>query len=244
MSRPRGPTRTRAARLLGETLLLVVVAVGVAALLRIFLVQAFVVPSGSMLPPIEKGDRIVVTKVGGIDRGEVVVFRDPGDWLPARDGPSRHAGPLAELVEFVGAAPPGNAGYLVKRVIGLPGDHVVCCDGRGRLRVNGVPLDETDYLHRGDLPSLQRFDVVVPRDALWVMGDHRSNSGDSRPHLGDGTAFVPRDSVVGRAYATVWPLNDAHRLVRPDTFAAVPGPEQPAPPEPVVRPLDNAAAQR
>jgi signal peptidase I len=229
-STPQG----RFGRFVVETVLLVVVAVTVAALLRMFVVQAFVVPSGSMLPTIEQTDRIVVSKLSDPDRGDVVVFEDPGGWLPAGDLPERRSGMLGRALEFVGVLPASDTGYLVKRLIGLPGDHVVCCDDRGRVTVNGEPLNES-YLPRGTAPSLQRFDVVVPRGRIWVMGDNRSNSGDSRPHLRDGTAFVPVVNVVGPAFAIVWPLADITDLDAPSTFRDVPTPDRSAPPRPVVR---------
>lgn len=220
-------------RFLVETILLVVIAVTVAALLRIFVVQVFVVPSGSMLPTIEQTDRIGVSKLSEPDRGDVIVFEDPGGWLPPGDVPER-TGMLARALEFVGVLPPTDTGYLVKRLIGLPGDRVACCDAQGRVTVNGHPLNER-YLAPGTDPSIQRFDVVVPRDAVWVMGDNRANSGDSRPHLADGTAFVPMGNVVGPAFAIVWPLSDISSLDAPSTFAGVPPPDRPAPREPVVR---------
>jgi signal peptidase I len=224
----------RFTRFVVETVLLVVVAVTVAALLRMFVVQAFVVPSGSMLPTIERTDRIVVSKLSEADRGDVVVFEDPGGWLPQGDRPVGRSGPLGRALEFVGVLPPSDTGYLVKRLVGLPGDHVACCDDRGRVTVNGEPLNES-YLPRGTDPSLQRFDVVVPRGRVWVMGDNRSNSGDSRPHLDDGTAFVPARNVVGPAFAIVWPLADIDGLDAPPTFRDVPDPDRPAPQRPVVR---------
>lgn len=224
----------RFGRFLVETVLLIVIAVTVAALLRMFVVQAFVVPSGSMLPTIERTDRIVVSKLTDAERGDVVVFEDPGGWLPAGERPPARTGALAGALEFVGVLPTSDKGYLVKRLVGLPGDHVVCCDPQGRVTVNDMPLREP-YLPRGTAPSLTEFDVVVPRGAIWVMGDNRSNSGDSRPHLSDGTAFVPTRNVVGPAFATVWPLSDIRGLDAPASFAGVPAPERPAPREPVVR---------
>jgi signal peptidase I len=225
---------SRLGRFVVETVLLVVVAVTVAALLRMFVVQAFVVPSGSMLPTIEQTDRIVVSKLSEPDRGDVIVFEDPGGWLPPADRPVGRSGPLGRALEFVGVLPASDTGYLVKRLVGLPGDHVACCDQRGRVTVNGEPLNES-YLPRGTAPSLQRFDVVVPRGRVWVMGDNRSNSGDSRPHLRDGTAFVPVRNVVGPAFAIVWPLADIEGLDSPPTFRDVPDPDRPAPQRPVVR---------
>jgi signal peptidase I len=228
-SKPEG----RFGRFLLETVLLIAVAVTVAALLRMFVVQAFVVPSGSMLPTIEQTDRIVVTKLSAPDRGDVVVFEDPGGWLPPGERTPGRDGLLARGLEFVGVLPASDKGYLVKRLIGLPGDRVACCDRQGRVTVNGEPLNEP-YLPRGTAPSIQRFDVVVPRDRIWVMGDNRSTSGDSRPHLSDGTAFVPMDNVVGGAFAIIWPLPDITSLDTPPTFADVPRPDRPAPRKPVV----------
>lgn len=223
----------RFGRFLVETVLLVVVAVTVAALLRMFVVQAFVVPSGSMLPTIKLTDRIVVSKLSEPDRGEIVVFEDPGGWLPSADLPSTRGGALGRTLEFIGVLPSSDTGFLVKRLIGVPGDHVVCCDDRGRVTVNDEPLVEP-YLPPGADPSEQRFDVVVPRGRIWVMGDNRQNSGDSRPHLVDGTAFVPLRNVVGSAFAVVWPASDVRALETPRTFADVPPPERPAPRRPIV----------
>lgn len=223
----------RLRRFLTESLLLVVVAVVTAALVRAFLLQAFYVPSGSMQPTIDEGERILVTKLGDPERGDVVVFEDPASWLPAPQEPDERDGLVSRGLEFVGALPPSDRSYLVKRLVGLPGDHVVCCDAEGRITVNSEPLDET-YLYPGNEPSARGFDVVVPEDAIWVLGDHRSNSGDSRAHLRDGTAFVPTSNVVGRAFAAVWPLQEMHWLGSAATFAHVPPPDRPAPGEPVV----------
>ena len=137
-----------------------------------------------------------------------MVFRDPGDWL---DPPaSTLTGPRKALVSamtFIGLLPSDTGDDLVKRVIGVGGDHVVCCDDAGRITVNGVPLEESEYLDAGDVPSQTPFDIVVPEGSLWVMGDNRSNSQDSRFHEeqrpGDG--MVPVDNVIGRAAAVVWP---------------------------------------
>jgi signal peptidase I len=224
----------RFGRFLIETVLLVVVAVTVAALLRMFVVQAFVVPSGSMLPTIEQTDRIVVSKLSDPDRGDIVVFEDPGGWLTASDRTRERTSLLGRALEFVGVLPASDTGYLVKRLIGLPGDRVACCDARGRVTVNGEPLVEP-YLPQGTTPSIQQFDVTVPRGRIWVMGDNRANSGDSRPHVADGTAFVPVRNVVGSAFAIVWPLSDIRSLDAPPTFSDVPAGKQPAPREPVVR---------
>lgn len=211
-------------RVLRELVLVVLVAIIVSALLRAFVLQAFVVPTGSMEHTIRKDERIVVQKFGDVERGQVIVFEDPGGWIGASEEAGTPRGPVGQALEFVGLLPSSAHNHLVKRVVGVPGDHVVCCDRRGRVTVNDQPLSERGYLFPGDVPSEERFDVVVPEDALWVMGDHRARSGDSRCHLVDGTAFVPLDRVTGRAVAIVWPLSSARTLPAPDTFDSVPDP--------------------
>jgi signal peptidase I len=210
-----------------ETVVVVVVALAVAALVRAFVVQAFYIPSGSMENTLLVDDRIAVSKIGPFygdaERGDVVVFRDPGGWLSL---PVQTTNPIRRVLEFVGVAPSSTEGDLVKRVIGVGGDHVVCCDKQGRVSVNGVPLDET-YLYPGDVPSEESFDVTVPAGSLWVMGDHRSASDDSRAQP-KKHQFVPVDDVIGRAVMVFWPLNRWDLLQRPDTFAGIPDP--PAPP--------------
>lgn len=201
-------------------------ALAVAALTKTFLLQSFFVPSGSMLPLLHGNeltgddDRIVVEKVsywnGDIHRGDVVVFDDSLHWLPA-SAVEAASGPVQQGLEKVGMWPTG--GHLVKRVIGLPGDAVACCDDAGRLTVNGVPLDEDGYLARPAQPASMPFSVTVPGDRLWMMGDNRANSDDSRAHSGDASGgFVPVNDVVGKVVAIVWPLDRAGLVDRPDTF--------------------------
>lgn len=211
-----------------------VVVVGATALfisflIKTFVVQAFWIPSGSMEQTLVYGDRVMVSKITAgpleIERGDIAVFRDPGGWLPPTVPTDR--GPFLNVVvgamEFVGLAPASDGDHLIKRVIGMGGDHVVCCDDEGRITVNDVPLEE-DYLFPGDVPSQQPFDVVVPEDHYWMMGDHRSNSRDSRAN-DDGSGSqgaVPEDHMVGRALVLIWPLDrfdwfDGAR----DTFAPV-----------------------
>ena len=196
------------------------IALVLAAVTKTFFVQSFFVPSGSMRPLFEKDDRILVEKVsywnGDIHRGDVVVFDDSQHWLDP--GTVQEAsGPVQEGLEAVGLWPTG--GHLVKRVIGMPGDEVACCDANGHVTVNGVALDESDYLARGVQPSELSFEVTVPDDRLWVMGDNRQNSDDSRAHLDEtGGGFVPVDDVVGKAWAIVWPLGRVGLLDRPPTF--------------------------
>jgi signal peptidase I len=216
---------------LREVVLIVVVALVLSAIVRTFVFQAFWIPSGSMENTLLREDRILVSKittqVSGIERGEVIVFQDPSDWLaPVPDTGSAFQRAVRDGLEFVGLAPRRSDRDLVKRVIGVGGDRVVCCDEQGRVTVNGQPLDESSYLYPGDKPSEEAFDVTVPAGRLWVMGDHRSASGDSRVHLDDPAGpFVPESNVVGRAMWVVWPSDRWASLPIPDTFSDVPPPQ-------------------
>jgi signal peptidase I len=177
--------------------------------------QTFLIPTGSMEETLQVGDRIVVNRLvyrfGEVQRGDVVVF----------DGSGLFAERVTPAQSWLRAAGRGVAGLFgaetgahmfVKRVIGLPGERVTCCDAAGRVTVDGVTLDET-YVHPGDAPSIQRFDIVVPPGRVWLMGDHRQASADSRSHLGDpGGGTVPIRRIVGRADAVYWPLSRAGRL--------------------------------
>ncbi len=229
---PGSPPTTSSGRFwagVRETTILLVLALGLAVVLRTFIVQAFFVPSESMVPALLKDDRIVVSKLstdlGGVDRGEVVVFRDPGDWL---DPPTTTSTGLRKTVvsamTFIGLLPSDTGDDLVKRVIGVGGDRVVCCDDQGRITVNGVALDESSYLDAGDAPSQTPFDIVVPDGDVWVMGDNRSNSQDSRYHEEQrpGGGMVPVDNVIGRAVAVVWPADHWRLLPVPPTFEDIP----------------------
>jgi signal peptidase I len=199
--------------------LLLAIALGLAIVLKSLFVQAFYIPSASMHDTLIEDDRILVEKpsywFGGPERGDIVVFDDPGGWLSAGERVSGSA--LTDVMEFVGLYPSGN--HLVKRVIGVGGDRVRCCDDRGRVTVNGIPLDESEYLPEGVRPSEQPFRVKVPDGKLWVMGDNRPQSADSRAHLGDpGGGFIPVEDVVGRVFVTVWPLDRAELTDAPETF--------------------------
>ena len=214
-----------------ETVLVVAVALVVSLVVKTFLLQAFFIPSPSMEDTLVKGDRVIVSKLtpGPFDlhRGDVVVFSDPGGWLtettPTQRGPVGTV--VADVLTFVGLLPEVSDDHLIKRVIGLPGDHVTS-DGQGPVVVNGTPIEESAYLAAGVQPSQgQSFDVTVPAGSLWVMGDNRPNSCDSRcntdkPHDG----FVPLDLVTGRAYAVVWPLQHWAWLGTPGDFDEVSGP--------------------
>jgi signal peptidase I len=205
-----------------EIAVVVVIALIASALLRAFVVQAFYVPTGSMLPEIQLHDKILVSRIGGIHRGEVVVFKDPGGWIPA-DEKGSPPGAIHRTFEFIGLLPESSDDHLVKRVIGLPGDHVVCCNKDGRLRINGQPIDESSYLFQGDARADDlSFNVVVPAGHIFVLGDHRYDSGDSSRRLPDQSAFVPESLVTGRAMAVIWPPSDAHVLAIPDAFAGIP----------------------
>jgi signal peptidase I len=216
------PRRGGFGALVRETAIVVGLSLVIATLVRIFLVQAFLIPSQSMEDTLLVGDRVLVSKLttrfGEIQRGDVVVFADPDGWLaPIPDEISPTVGSrVRDALQFVGVLPDDSEGHLIKRVIGVGGDTVACCDNEGRITVNGVAIDESSYLRPGDEPSAATFEVDVPQGELFVMGDHRSNSGDSRVN---GT--VPEDRVTGRAFAVVWPISNWAGLDRPDTFDAV-----------------------
>lgn len=204
---PRGPFRRVVTIVLATAIVL--------TLVRSLLVQSYVVPTASMEPTVRPGDRVLVSRVayrtGDIERGDVIVFNGSGvfepDLAPAGSGLASAGRAVAEALSL----PVGSQDY-VKRVIGLPGDHVVCCGADGRLEVNGEPLDES-YVKPGDQPSTVEFDTVVPPGRLWVLGDHRSDSADSRAHLGDpGGGTVPVGRVVGRVAGIYWPLSHAGGL--------------------------------
>jgi signal peptidase I len=204
-----------------EMVIVVVLALALATVVRVFLFQAFLIPSGSMENTLLIGDRVLVSKLttrfGEIQRGDVVVFADPGSWLgPPPPGPDGVRGAISEVLQFVGVLPSDSEGHLIKRVIGVGGDRVACCDAQGRLTVNGVSVDEGDLLKPGTEPSLREFDVRVPADAYWVMGDNRPNSGDSRVH-----GAVPAGAIVGRTFTIVWPPDRWGGIGRPDNYDAV-----------------------
>jgi signal peptidase I len=208
-------------------LLLASVSLLVMVLVRGFLVQSFYVPSGSMEPTIEPGDRILVNKLvsgGSLRRGDVVVFDGTTSFAAAEREPHQDDGLIGRTLGGAASLVGLDLGEqdFVKRVIGLPGDHVVCCDAQHRLTVNGAPLAEP-YLFSGDEPSELTFDVTVPAGRVWVMGDHRSDSADSRSHLGDaGGGTVRVSDVIGRASATYWPLSRVGGFHTPEALADIP----------------------
>ncbi|WP_320781185.1 signal peptidase I [Streptomyces sp. CRN 30] len=212
-----------------EIPLLVGVAVLIALVLKTFLLQAFVIPSGSMEQTIQIGDRVLVDKFtpwfgSEPQRGDVVVFRDPGGWLQDEQTAKKDdpvvVKQVKEALVFIGLLPSDDEKDLIKRVVGVGGDRVKCCDTQGRVTVNGVPLEEK-YLFPGNAPSETRFDVTVPTGRLWVMGDHRANSADSRYHQDTDFGTVSEDEVVGRAMVIAWPFDHWSTLEESGTFASV-----------------------
>ena len=210
-------------RLLLNLLLLTALAILFTVPTRAFVAQAFRVPTGSMANTLRPGDRVLVSRLvyhlRGIHRGDIIVFSGTGSWGPS---PARMGSPLdrwfRDTLTAAGLASSGTD--YIKRVIGLPGDHVACCNARGLITVNGIPLREGDYLFPGERPSSLPFQVTVPPGRLWVMGDHRADSEDSRDHPqdpGDGT--VPESAVVGRAFLVLWPPSQLGTLPIPGTFS-------------------------
>ena len=205
-----------------ELPILLVFALVLALLIKSFVVQAFYIPSSSMENTLEIGDKVLVNKLiydfRSIHRGDIVVFNGDGSWDPVPAQPAPLLSRLWASVSGLFGTAPGVHDYI-KRVIGVPGDRVACCNRQGQLTVNGVPLSEKPYLYPGDSPSEQRFSIIVPAGRLWVMGDHRSVSWDSRGHMtdpGDGT--IPENHVVGRAFVIVAPISRWRILPIPATF--------------------------
>jgi signal peptidase I len=201
---------------------IVIAALVLTILLKAFVVQVFSIPSGSMENTLLPGDRILVNKMvyrfRSIERGDIVVFSGSGSWDLATPGPSN---PVVRFLDdarsLVGIAGPGTD--YVKRVIGVPGDHVVCCNAEGQVTVNGVALSEESFIYPGAAPSQIRFNITVPRGRLWVMGDNRADSDDSRYRSSDpGSGTVPESAVVGRAFLIIWPLSRFGDLPIPNTF--------------------------
>jgi len=211
-----------------QLMTIVVSAIIIMLLIKAFVVQVYRIPSASMEDTLLTGDRVLVSKMvyhfRGIDRGDIVVFSGQGSWgtTTGAPDPALPADPVLRALDDV----LGDIGvystqtYYIKRVIGLPGDHVMCCTN-GKLTVNGVPLDEKSYLFPGASPSAQPFNVTVPPGRLWVMGDNRAISDDSRGHMFGGSpddGTIPENEVAGRAFLIIWPLSQFGDLPIPGTF--------------------------
>ncbi len=222
---------------LRDVLVIIVIAALVSFIVKTFVVRSFYIPSASMERTLMVDDRILVDELTprwtGYERGDIVVFKDPGGWLEGVPQTPAQP-PLVEAVDWVlnlvGISATDSQDHLVKRVIGVGGDHVVCCNALGQITINGAPIDELGYLNLPDgdtAASNEPFDVTVPEGSLWLLGDNRDSSRDARAHqeLPSG-GFVPLDNVVGKAFLTTWPFDrmgtiDGHH----DSFNGVPDPE-------------------
>lgn len=214
---------------LKEVATVVVIAVVLSFLIKTFLFRAFYIPSESMVNTLDVNDRIfvnlLVPEPFALERGDVVVFKDTKGWLVPT--PEKADGPFTWVQDgltFVGLLPDNSEQHLVKRVIGLPGDHVVCCDVGGKLTINGDAVDEK-YINPAEVPDIRNFDVVVPAGKIWVMGDNRNHSADSRAHQDTNGGFVDMPDIEGKAAVIAWPLNRITGLGNyPDVFRSVPAP--------------------
>jgi len=210
-----------------EAVVLLVIAAAIAVGVHSFLFQAFFIPSGSMENTLLKGDRVIVNrlsyKVGHVQRGQIVVFSGVDSWTP-EGSITQPSNPVlrefSKVGSYLGFAPSGEQDFI-KRVIGVPGDRVVCCNTQGQITVNGVALQE-HYLYPGSDNRTLPFDIVVPPGRLWVEGDHRNDSADSRSHTGlPGGGTIPINKVIGRAFVIVWPFSRLHRLEIPASYGAL-----------------------
>lgn len=196
----------------------------IAFLVKTFLLRGFYIPSGSMEQTLQVNDRVFINVAGSYfsepKRGDVIVFKDSQGWIPSAQ---KSSSPLKDALSFAGILPDTSSNFLVKRVIGTPGD-VVESDGNGKIKVNGVEITEP-YLYPGNPPSEVPFKVTVPAGKYFVMGDHRSNSADSRYHISDGTAFISKDDVQGNVFVVAWPLNHFGLLQdQSSVFSSIPAP--------------------
>ena len=210
--------------LLRELPILVVVALVVSLFIKTFAVQFFYIPSGSMENTLQIKDRVAVNKVPfiskNISRGDVVVFRDPDNWLPeiVDYDTNKYVAKAKSALVAAGVLPNPTKQYLVKRVVGVAGDHIVCCTKGGNLTINDVEVTEP-YNFAGNKPSEMKFDVTVPEGKIWVMGDHRGASADSRYHQEDiNKGFVPLSRVTGRVVAVIWPFKNITYVPKVDVL--------------------------
>jgi signal peptidase I len=241
-----GKKRRRSRSFWRELPVLILIALVIALVIKSFVVQAFYIPSSSMENTLDIHDKVLVNKLvyhfRSIHSGDIVVFNGDGSWEPVPPPVKASSDPLVRLFDVTldplyhsvlglfGTAP-GQTDFI-KRVIGVPGDRVACCTRGGDVTVNGVALHEGSYLYPGNAPSTQRFSVTVPPGRLWVMGDHRSVSWDSRGHMQDpGNGTIPENKVIGRAFMIVWPPDRWRVLSIPSTFG-----------QPGIAPAQGAAA--
>ena len=212
---------------LRELPILIISALVLSIIVKTFFIQFFYIPSGSMENTLQVNDRVGVNKFGAlfsdIKRGEVVVFRDPANWLsPNYDDSSGIRKVIKDSLVFVGVLPDPSKQYLIKRVIGVGGDKVRCCGKDGKIEVNGVSINEP-YIYEGDKPSDSEFEVEVPQGFIWVMGDHRGASADSRFHTDDpNKGMVALDKVTGRATFIIWPFSNLAILEKGEDLSKIP----------------------
>ena len=212
---------------LRELPILIISALVLSIIVKTFFIQFFYIPSGSMENTLQVNDRVGVNKFGAlfsdIKRGEVVVFRDPANWLsPNYDDTSGFRKVIKDSLVFVGVLPDPSKQYLIKRVIGVGGDKVRCCGKDGKIEVNGVSINEP-YIYEGDKPSDSEFEVEVPQGFIWVMGDHRGASADSRFHTDDpNKGMVALDKVTGRATFIIWPFSNLAILEKGEDLSKIP----------------------
>ncbi|MGO1545701.1 MAG: signal peptidase I [Gulosibacter sp.] len=219
---------------LRDLLVIAALALIISMVVKTFLLRPFYIPSASMHDTLIEEDRVLVNLLipapFDLNRGDVVVFEDPGGWMPVVQPPEKE--PFVAFrdgaLETFGLKPEESTNHLIKRVIGLPGDHIVCCNAYGQLVINDVPIQEP-YVVFGDNTAASgiEFDVTVPEDAFWAMGDNRYNSQDSRAHQDLPTGgFVPYENIVGRAFMINWPMERIEFLGNyPEVFADVPSRE-------------------
>jgi signal peptidase I len=225
---PEPSSSAKAGRRVGsalkEIIIVVVAALVISTLVKSFLFRAYVIPSGSMENTLQVNDRVFVNllapKVVSLHRGDVVVFKDEQGWLENQPKPAP-AGPAADALTFLGLRADDSTQHLVKRLIGMPGDTVECCSVDGKIKVNGKAISEP-YIRSGSRPSDVKFKAVVPKGKIWVMGDHRDDSADSRAHPDKQGGFVDIDAVEGRASLIAWPLGRFGKVDNePDVFDGV-----------------------